>query len=76
MEQRELQPSGDGGRVQEVKYTPEQVQGAFEWSFTVFENTPEDKLTKKQIAARDLVREVKQKTVDQGKINTIRIIKE
>lgn len=59
-------------RVPEAKNSRETVINAFNSAYTIFESCPEDKLTTTQQASRDLIKEIKGKTLDKGKTSYLK----
>lgn len=62
-----VRPSPENARAAETRDTREQVLDAFNSSLEILENTPADKLTPKEQASRDLIKQIKEKTLDKDK---------
>ncbi|MDO8498424.1 MAG: hypothetical protein Q7S44_01435 [bacterium] len=60
-------PTTEASRTAEKRETREQVVEALNASYAVLEKVPEDKLTPKEQAARELIRGAKAKTIDQDR---------
>lgn len=59
-------PIREAIRTTEAQDSRETVINAFNSAYSIFENTPEDRLTPEQQAARDLIKDIKAKTLDKG----------
>ncbi|MCL4418993.1 hypothetical protein M1146_02700 [Patescibacteria group bacterium] len=57
----------DATRRVEIRDSRETVINAFNSAYSIFESCPEDKLTPQQQAARELIKDIREKTLDKGK---------